>query len=204
MNDTGIDDLGQAMQSAITSPNRKLYGNLHTMGLVFLGFINDPSNKHAEPFGVVGDPTTALRDSAAYRWFALIVDILQSFKVTLPKYTPAQLGYPGLKITDLRIMTQLSGNKTKQNEFCTHYGFQNVELTRGLDYLPQETIRARFRQLELRSFTYTIKVLNSATKKAGTVRIFLLPKFDERQNEFKFKEQRELAIELDKFTVSCE
>lgn len=45
---------------------------------------------------------------------------------------------------------------------------------------------------------------NTGGKKTGTVRIYLLPKYDERHNELNFLEQRELAIELDKFNVNRE
>lgn len=61
------------------------------MGLVFLGFIHDPVYKHKESFGVIADSSTTLRDPVSYRWLALIVDILQTHKKTLPKYAPSEV-----------------------------------------------------------------------------------------------------------------
>lgn len=174
------------------------------MGLVFLGFIHDPELKHAESYGVAADPTTTLRDAASYRWFALVTDILQRFKDTLPKYTSTELGWPGVRIKSLTFTTQLNSNAEKEGELFTEFGYKDVDLTSGLDYTPRETIMAKFRQLQPKKFTYHLTVKNSGERVKGTVRIFLLPKFDERQNELTFAEQRELAIEMDKFPVSCE
>lgn len=42
-----------------------------------------------------------------------------------------------------------------------------------------------------------------ATAARGTVRIFMAPKFDEKEKEWLFKEQRLLMIEMDRFTVNC-
>lgn len=173
------------------------------MGLVFLGFINDPIGKHSESHGVAADPTTTLRDSATFRWLALIVDIMQSFKVTLPKYTASILGFPGVKFKSLLVASEEAKNVVKKNEFLTCFGYQDCDLSWGLDYTPRETILARYRQLQCKPFNYQLN-LNSNTKKQVTIRIFLLPKYDERNAELTFSEQRKMAIELDKFWVTRE
>lgn len=38
--------------------------------------------------------------------------------------------------------------------------------------------------------------------KQGTCRIFLVPKFDERGQPLRFRDQRSFAIEMDKFSVT--
>ena len=43
---TGIDVLGNMVESSILSPNRQLYGNLHNMGHVFISFVHDPEHKY--------------------------------------------------------------------------------------------------------------------------------------------------------------
>lgn len=63
---TGIDTLGNMMESSILSPNRQLYGDLHNMGHVFISYSHDPDHRHLESFGVMGDSATAMRDPIFY------------------------------------------------------------------------------------------------------------------------------------------
>lgn len=44
----------------------------------------------------------------------------------------------------------------------------------------------------------------SGSVRVGTCRIFFVPKFDERGQSLQFRDQRAMAIEMDKFTVNCE
>lgn len=39
------------------------------MGHVFISYCHDPKNKFSEPYSVLGEPSTALRDPVFYRWF---------------------------------------------------------------------------------------------------------------------------------------
>ena len=202
-NDSGIDTLGQAIQSVPTSPHHVYFGNMCTMGLLFLGYINDPDGRHEETHGVAADPSTTLRDPATYRWLALIIDMLQTHKEKLPKYTPAQLGFAGVKLKAIHMSSELQPNVLKINEFFTYYRYHEVELSSGFDYTPREPIQARFRQIDHKSFSYQITITNSNTqKKNGTVRIFMLPKFDEKEETMTFAKQRKLAIEMDHFPVT--
>lgn len=43
---TGIDILGNMMESSELSPNRQLYGNLHGFGHLMLSYIHDPRSHH--------------------------------------------------------------------------------------------------------------------------------------------------------------
>lgn len=53
-------------------------------------------------------------------------------------------------------------------------------------------------------FDYKITITNnSQTMKQGTCRIFLVPKGDERGQTLRFRDQRSLAIEMDKFVIAC-
>lgn len=203
-NDSGIDCFGQAIQSSITSPNHKYYGNFGIMGLNFLGYINDPAYKHQEPYGVASDPSTTLRDPATMRWLALIVDIMQSYKMTLPKYTSRQLSCPGVKIKDLRVSTEYAKGVYKFDEFFTNYEYQLADITAGLDYSPRDTIKAEYRQLNHKPYNLNLTIQNDESRKKATVRIFLLPIKDEREETMIFSEQRKFAIELDKFRVTRE
>lgn len=46
--ETGIDILGNVMESSTLSPNRKYYGDLHNMGHVIISYCHDPDHRHLE------------------------------------------------------------------------------------------------------------------------------------------------------------
>lgn len=108
-----------------------------------------------------------------------------------------------MEIKTLSVSTEYTKTIFKSNEFYTFYHYRNVDLTCGLDYAPRETVRAKSRQLTHKPFSYQLKISNSGAQTSATVRIFLLPKLDERGDAFKITEQRELAIEMDKFPTTC-
>lgn len=195
----GIDILGNIMESSIISPNRTFYGDFHNMGHVFISYSHDPDNRHLESFGVIGDSATAMRDPAFYRWHAYIDDIFQEHKATLPRYTSAQLDYSGVQVTGIRVASQGAPN----NQLNTFWQQSQIDLSRGMDFQPRGQILVRFTHLQHHPFQYTINVNNTGAARQGTCRIFLAPKVDERGNPWLFRDQKNMFIELDKFTVNC-
>ncbi|XP_050319431.1 phenoloxidase 2-like [Bactrocera neohumeralis] len=195
----GIDILGNIMESSIISPNRSLYGDFHNMGHVFISYSHDPDHRHLESFGVMGDSATAMRDPVFYRWHAYIDDIFQEHKIRLPPYTLPELDYDGVTVTGI----QVSPEGGQANVLQTFWQQSDVDLSRGMDFVPRGNVFARFTHLQHTPFTYTINVNNdSGAQRFGTVRIFLGPKTDERRQGMLFKDQRLLMIELDKFIVA--
>ncbi|CAG9825512.1 unnamed protein product [Phaedon cochleariae] len=195
----GIDVLGNIIEASILSPNQAYYGDYHNMGHTIASYIHDPDNRHLESFGVIGDSATAMRDPFFYRWHAHIDDIFQNFKSTLPRYTVAQLNYPGVTVQDIQIQTL--GGPT--NVFETFWQQSDVDLSRGMDFQPRGTINVRITHLQHRNFNYKIIVNNqSNAAREGTCRIFMSPKYDERGNPWLFRDQKGMFIELDKFKVN--
>ncbi|XP_004526317.1 phenoloxidase 2 [Ceratitis capitata] len=195
----GIDVLGNMMESSIVSPNRRLYGDFHNMGHVFISYSHDPDHRHLESFGVMGDSATAMRDPVFYRWHAYIDDIFQEHKARLSPYSVPDLSYDGVSVTGV----QVSPEGGRPNVLQTFWQQSDVDLSRGMDFVPRGNVFARFTHLQHTPFTYTINVNNdSGAQRFGTVRIFLGPKTDERGQGMLFKDQRLLMIELDKFVVS--
>lgn len=82
---TGIDILGNMMESSSLSVNRDLYGDLHNMGHVFISYSHDPDSRHLESFQPIGDSSTAMRDPIFYRWHAFVDDLFQEHKQRLPQ-----------------------------------------------------------------------------------------------------------------------
>ncbi|KAG8238333.1 hypothetical protein J437_LFUL018618 [Ladona fulva] len=195
----GIDVLGNMVEASILSVNQNFYGNLHNLGHFLLALPHDPDNRHLESFGVMGDPTTAMRDPVFYRWHAYMDDIFQTHKRTLPRYTTDQLGYSGIRITNVEV----NAEGCAKNDLRTFWQQVDVDLSRGLDFMPRGSVFARLTQLQHTPFSYRIEVNNSNNaERVGTVRIFLSPKFDERGTPMSFRDQRHLFIELDKFRTT--
>lgn len=156
------------------------------------------------------------------RWHAYVDDIFQEHKESLTPYTTAQLDYPGVQITGVTVQPEGGSPGT----FATFWQQSDVDLSRGMDFVPRGNVFARYRQnktkrkigknfffsnssirfthLQHTPFTYRINVNNASSGMVmGTCRIFLAPKFDERGTAMLFRDQRLLMTEMDKFIVSC-
>lgn len=96
--------------------------------------------------------------------------------------------------------------KWKKTENLRSFFLQNfqVDLSRGLDFVPRGNVFARFTHLQHSEYEYRINVNNNTGAQAmGTCRIFMAPKNDERGTPMLFRDQRLLMIEMDKFTIAC-
>lgn len=69
---TGIDILGNILESTKLSINPKLYGNLHGFGHEMIAYIHDPDGRHLEEFSAMGSVTTAMRDPGTEKRFCLL------------------------------------------------------------------------------------------------------------------------------------
>ena len=136
---TGIDILGNMMESSILSPNRQLYGDFHNMGHVFISYSHDPDHRNLESFGVMGDSATAMRDPVFYRWHANIDDIFQEHKETLTPYTQQQLNYTGVTIGGVQVQPDSGA----VNTFQTFWQQSDIDLSRGMDFVPRGNVFAR-------------------------------------------------------------
>ncbi|CAG9854814.1 unnamed protein product [Phyllotreta striolata] len=194
----GIDVLGNMIESTLLSPNRSFYGDLHNMGHTMASYVHDPDHRHLESFGVMGDTSTSMRDPFFYRWHAYIDDIFQTFKSGLPRYNEQQLNFNGVTVEQIRLQTE----NGPVNTFQTYWQKSAVDLSRGMDFQPRGSVLVQFTHLQHRPFNYSI-IVNNATNAVttGTCRIFMAPKFDERGNPWLFLHQKNMFIELDKFTV---
>ncbi|KAM7343703.1 phenoloxidase 2-like [Cochliomyia hominivorax] len=195
----GIDILGDVIESSILSPNRGLYGDLHNMGHVFISYAHDPDHRHLESVGIMGDAAVDMRDPVFFRWHAFIDDLFQQHKIRLPPYTLPQLQYDGVTIAGIQVVS----DGGRPNVLSTFWQQSDIDLSRGMDFVPRGNVFARFTHLQYTPFTYTINVNNnSGAQRFGTVRIFLGPKTDERGQQMLFRDQRLFMIELDKFIVT--
>jgi tyrosinase len=197
---TGIDVLGNMMESSILSPNRDFYGNLHNSMHNIVSYSHDPDHRHLENFGVIGDSTTAMRDPVFYRLHAQVDDMFHAHKVKLNPYTAQQLTFPGITINSLQVQQ----NQGRANALNTFWQQSDVNLTRGLDFSPRGDVFARFTHLQHVPFTISLNVNNtSGSSRRGMARIFMAPKNGFNRQPMNFNEQRRVMIEIDKFIVQC-
>lgn len=198
----GIDILGDLIEASALSVNRQYYGNLHNMVHNLISYAHDPDARHLEEYGVMGDVTTAMRDPIFYKWHGYLDTIFNKFKSLLPPYDRNHLSYQGITINS--VEARLNSRTAVPNVLLTYWQKSNVDLAAGLDFGPNGSVYATFTHLQHAPFDYIFNVTNaSGTNKMGTCRIFICPKTDERGVPLTLEEQRLLAIEMDKFTVSC-
>ncbi|KAF4519140.1 hypothetical protein B566_EDAN007413 [Ephemera danica] len=195
----GIDIVGNMVEASILSPNRDFYGDFHNMGHVAMGLCHDPDQRHLETFGVVGDVATAMRDPIFYRWHSGINDICMAHKHKLPQYSVSQLEYRGIRISSIEVVTP----NAERNTLSTFWQKNDVNLSRGMDFAPRGSVYARFTHLQHATYQYRINVENNTGgTRMATVRIFMAPKFDERNQPWIFAEQKGMFIEMDRFVVT--
>ncbi|KYQ50113.1 Phenoloxidase subunit A3 [Trachymyrmex zeteki] len=194
----GIDMLGNIIEASILSPNQNIYGDLHNLCHMAISCCHDPDHRYLEPFSIMGSSATAMRDPIFYRLHGFIDHVFLEHKNTLPEYDLQQLSFPGVIITDIAVQTP----NQPANQISTFWTKSDVDLSRGLDFTPRGPVLARFTHLNHTDFTYRIVADNrNNAPRRGTVRIFIAPKQDERGLPFVFRDQKELMIEMDKFTV---
>lgn len=117
------------------------------------------------------------------------------------QYTSQQLDYPGIRVDSVQVQP----SQGPSNTFQTYWQQSDLDLSRGLDFVPRGNVFARFTHLQHNDFEYNINVNNDTGSQAmGTCRIFMAPRNDERGTPFLFRDQRLMMTELDKFTVACE
>lgn len=110
-------------------------------GHVFMAFAHDPEHRHLESFGVLGESATAIRDPAFYRWHAFIDQYFQIHKEKLRPYNEKEIGYDSIVLSTLEFKT---AGDVKPNIFNTFWQQSDVDLSRGMDFLPRGNIYARF------------------------------------------------------------
>ncbi|XP_043275465.1 phenoloxidase 2-like [Venturia canescens] len=199
--DRGIDILGNMVEASPLTPNRQLYGDLHNSGHMCIATCHDPDGRYMEPEGVMGSVVTAMRDPMFYRWHNWMNEIFVEYKSTLPEYTNSELDFPGIEITSSRVTSP----DVAENTLLTFWTKSDVNITHGLDFAPRGDVFARMCHLNHANFRYHITVLNnSSSARTGTVRIFMGPKYDERQLQFPLREQMRFMIEMDKFVVTLQ
>ncbi|CAL8134690.1 unnamed protein product [Orchesella dallaii] len=208
----GIDVLGDIVESAESlTPHPQYYGRIgfHNMGHVLIAGSHDPSGKHREGLGVMGDVSTAMRDPAFYRWHKYLDHIFDLYKQTLPEYELDKGDFPlvwkGVEVVPQSFYVKAEDSPDK-NMLRTFWNTKEVDLSRGLDFrrtgmaaMKKSPVVGMFTHLDHPRFDYYLKIANKTGKPtAATIRIFMAPREDENGDKFGLDEQRKLFFEMDK------
>uniref|UniRef100_A0A240PM30 Tyrosinase copper-binding domain-containing protein n=1 Tax=Anopheles epiroticus TaxID=199890 RepID=A0A240PM30_9DIPT len=197
----GIDVLGNILERSSLTINRNLYGDVHNLGHVLLGYIHDPRGIYLESFGVMGGTATAMRDPIFYRWHKFIDNLFLRHKARLAPYTTAELSNGNVTLEALE--TQLDRTGGAVNSLVTFLERSQVDLGAGLDFGPTGSAFISFTHLQCAPFVYRLRINSSArANRQDTVRIFLLPRQNEQGRPLSFDDRRLMAIELDSFRVN--
>lgn len=200
-NPKGIDTLGNMFESSIISPNRDLYGNLHNQMHNLIAYAHDPDHRHLENFGVIGDSTTAMRDPVFYRVHAHVDDLFEVHKARLTPYTPQELTFPGITVTSVGVQQ----GQGRPNVLNTFWQQSDVNLARGLDFVPRGDVFVRFTHLQHVPFNITMTINNNSNaNRIGMARVYIAAKNGFNGRPMTFDEQRHLMLETDKFVVQRE
>lgn len=80
-----------------------------------------------------------MRDPAFYRWHAFVDNVFQAHKARLPPYTESQLTFPGIVVNDI----QIGAVGGRANVVNTHWQLTDLNLTKGMDFIPRGDVFAR-------------------------------------------------------------
>ncbi|XP_055916809.1 phenoloxidase 1-like [Eupeodes corollae] len=197
---TGIDLLGNLIESSALSINPQFYGDLHNRGHLIISYIHDPDSKYTREYSVMGDTITAMRDPVFYRWHMFIELLGARHKAFLPPYQPKELGSEQIVVEDFITICKSKGSQP--NVMNTFWQKSDVDIGVNLDGRQNESSATfRFTHLAHEPFDYRVSVNNTGGIIETTCRIFLLPIEDERMIELTLDEQRLMAVEMDRFSV---
>ncbi|CAL4103132.1 unnamed protein product, partial [Meganyctiphanes norvegica] len=197
----GIDIVGNAFEPNEGSVNIGFYGWLHGMGHVMVAGIHDPFGHHRGDQGVIGDPATACRDPAFYRWHKFVDDVFQEYKMQQVPYEDKELVFEAVEVESVAVKS----GTLEENVLETGWDIRTIEASRGLDFFTQRPIKFELQHLTHRPFAYNIQVTNNQTDPVDvTVRLYMAPKVNEAGEPMTFMDQRLLWAEMDKYQTTLQ
>ncbi|XP_068211336.1 hemocyanin B chain-like [Palaemon carinicauda] len=193
MNDSGIDKLGDIIESSMYSPNIQYYGQLHNLAHIMLGRQSDPHGKYNMPPGVMEHFETATRDPSFFRLHKYMDSIFKEHKDTLLPYNREDLLFPGVSVLSIDVDKDL---KT----FFEDYEFDLRNAVDSAEGIQDVDLKANVRRLNHEDFSFVAEVTNNnGGNVLATFRIFLCPQYDNNLVEYTFSHGYWQCIEMDKF-----
>lgn len=88
----------------------------------------------------LGESATAIRDPAFYKWHAFIDQLFQIHKEKIAPYNEKEIGYENIQLSSIEVKTN---GDVAPNIFNTFWQQSDIDLSRGIDFLPRGNIYAR-------------------------------------------------------------
>jgi tyrosinase len=204
-----IDNLGdteEANAASVDPAPRKSYGNFHNDGHIhFMAFDNK------QPYGVMAETSTAVRDPIFFRWHKQVDDIFHTYQETLPPYDLTKAPKARIRSGDIFLVAAAIPSPAAEAAFggaSWDDGFASGKagpillvnelttemLTRDIDAVDADgnPVKVPIDYLSHDDFWYVLRVENlEAAPQSVTIRIFIAPE--------DLVEKREMWIEMDKF-----
>lgn len=89
----------------------------------------------------IGESATAIRDPAFYRWHAFIDKFFQIHKEKFQPYNKQEIGNESIVISSMEVKTD---GDVAPNIFNTFWQQSDIDLSRGLNFMPRGSIYARY------------------------------------------------------------
>ena len=80
-----------------------------------------------------------MRDPMFYRMHKFVDDMFQEHKMSLSPYTTQQLTYPGVSVAAI----QIAAEGGRPNVINTHWQQSDLNLYKGMDFIPRGDVFAR-------------------------------------------------------------
>jgi len=188
-----IDNLGDTEEANAGSadPQKQTYGNFHNDGHIhFMAFDN------RQPYGVMADTSTAVRDPIFFRWHKQVDVIFHAFQDTLPPYDFSRAPRARIRPGDIFLVTGGDPAPVAAGEFGGAHWDDDLAagaasgigltgelttqmLTRDIDAVDANgnPIKVPIDYLSHDDFWYVLRVENLLSAvQAVTIRIFIAPR----------------------------
>jgi len=189
--ESGIDHLGDIIESSMYSPNVNYYGALHNEAHILLGRQSDPKGKFNLPPSVMEHFETATRDPAFFRLHKYMDGIFKNHKDNLTPYTKEEIGFPGVEVSKVEI--------GDLETFFDDFEFDLKMAVDTSDVVDMVDVKAVAPRLNHKAFSYDIHATNDGEEKHAVVRVFICPFEDNQGVPYEMNGGTWNCIEMDKF-----
>ncbi|XP_050087151.1 larval serum protein 2-like [Anopheles aquasalis] len=209
---SGIEYLGNLIQSNADSVNQRFYGYLEKVAKFFLGGSFEMYNEFRAIPSVLERYETAMRDPMFYQFFKRIVGFYYRYLDTMPSYKYEEVNFPGVKV-----------EKVEMDKLVTYFDNFDADITNAVDVevFDETTMKAsemkkfgkmahyqgedfvlyaRMPRLNHLPFSFKLSVASDKPQKAVVV-VFIGPKYDQYGNVYGVNANRENFFQLDHFLV---
>lgn len=186
----GLEILGNMIASNADSPNNKYFGPIWMFARHLLGYSWQPLDQHKLVPSALEHYETTMRDPVYYQILKkLFLKFERFMSLHVTPYTEKDLVFPGVKVTDMEV-----------DPLITYDEYFYSDLSNAVWYHPEEKtdFRVRVRQSRLNHKPFNVKIhINSDKKQKVSMKMYMVPKYDEYDRLINLTENRRNMMEMD-------